>query len=156
MHVMFPFAPVPIFVLNDVFGVPVSVRPTILPREILLNNVKFPARKYLLLLSKTAEVTSALAPAPRLLLKVVFNPPNGEPDRSPATLPTETLLNDVNDTDVSLLSAISRLLSDNNFWFYPFQGWLSDSDKYEELCKNIGCYEVIPDDENVKLYFDID
>jgi putative DNA primase/helicase len=29
-------------------------------------------------------------------------------------------------------------------------------DKYEELCKNIGCYEVIPDDENVKLYFDID
>jgi len=29
-------------------------------------------------------------------------------------------------------------------------------DKYEELCKNVGCYEVIPDDENVKLYFDID
>jgi hypothetical protein len=30
------------------------------------------------------------------------------------------------------------------------------SDKYEDLCKNIGCYEVIPNDENVKLYFDID
>jgi len=29
-------------------------------------------------------------------------------------------------------------------------------DKYEDLCKNVGCYEVIPDDENVKLYFDID
>jgi hypothetical protein len=29
-------------------------------------------------------------------------------------------------------------------------------DKYEELCNANGCYEVIPDDENVKLYFDID
>ena len=48
-------------------------------------------------------------------------------------LDLKTLLNDVNDTDVSLLSTISRLLSDNNFWFYPFQGWLSDNDKYNEL-----------------------
>lgn len=30
------------------------------------------------------------------------------------------------------------------------------SDKYEEICKNTGCYEIIPDDENVKVYFDID
>ena len=29
-------------------------------------------------------------------------------------------------------------------------------DEYKNLCENIGCYEVIPDDENVKLYFDID
>lgn len=28
--------------------------------------------------------------------------------------------------------------------------------KYEELCNAYGCYEVIPDDENVKIYFDID
>jgi hypothetical protein len=48
-------------------------------------------------------------------------------------LDLKTLLNDVNDTDVSLLSAISRLLSDNNFWFYPFQGWLTDKENYKEL-----------------------
>ena len=29
-------------------------------------------------------------------------------------------------------------------------------DKYEEICNTNGCYEIIPDDENVKLYFDID
>jgi len=55
------------------------------------------------------------------------------PIGSRCILDLKTLLNDVNDTDVSILSAISRLLSDNNFWFYPFQGWLTDKEKYNEL-----------------------
>jgi hypothetical protein len=48
-------------------------------------------------------------------------------------LDVKTLLNDVNDTDVSLLSAISRLLSDNNFWFYPFQSFITTTKNYNTL-----------------------
>jgi hypothetical protein len=45
----------------------------------------------------------------------------------------KTMLSDVNDSNVSILSAISRLLSDNNFWFYPFQGFLTTTENYNQL-----------------------
>jgi hypothetical protein len=48
-------------------------------------------------------------------------------------LDMKTLLSDINDTNVSMLSAISRLLSDNNFWFYPFQGFLTTTENYNQL-----------------------
>ncbi len=48
-------------------------------------------------------------------------------------LDMKTMLNDINDSNVSILSAISRLLSDNNFWFYPFQGFLTTSENYNKL-----------------------
>jgi hypothetical protein len=48
-------------------------------------------------------------------------------------LDMRTLLNDSRDANVSLFTAISRLLSDNNFWFYPFQGWLTNTQDYKEL-----------------------
>jgi len=48
-------------------------------------------------------------------------------------LDVKTLLNDINDTDVSLLSSISRLLSDNNFWFYPFQSFITTTKNYNTL-----------------------
>jgi hypothetical protein len=48
-------------------------------------------------------------------------------------LDMKTLLSDMNDTNVSMLSAISRLLSDNNFWFYPFQGFLTTTENYNKL-----------------------
>ena len=48
-------------------------------------------------------------------------------------LDMKTLLSDMNDTNVSMLSAISRLLSDNNFWFYPFQGFLTTTENYNQL-----------------------
>jgi murein DD-endopeptidase MepM/ murein hydrolase activator NlpD len=50
-------------------------------------------------------------------------------------LDIKTLLSDSQDTNVSLLTAISRLLSDNNYWFYPFQGFLTTSDNYNDLFK---------------------
>jgi hypothetical protein len=48
-------------------------------------------------------------------------------------LDIKTLLNDINDTEISLLSSISRLLSNNNFWFYPFQSFLTTSNDYSKL-----------------------
>ena len=48
-------------------------------------------------------------------------------------LDMKTLLSDTNDSNVSVLSAISRLLSDNNFWFYPFQGFLTTDETYNQL-----------------------
>jgi murein DD-endopeptidase MepM/ murein hydrolase activator NlpD len=50
-------------------------------------------------------------------------------------LDIKTLLSDTQDTNVSLLTAISRLLSDNNYWFYPFQGFLTTADDYGNLFK---------------------
>jgi len=52
-----------------------------------------------------------------------------------AVLDIKTLLSDSQDTNVSLFSAISRLLSNNNFWFYPFQGFLTDTKGYNDLFK---------------------
>ena len=48
-------------------------------------------------------------------------------------LDMKTMLSDINDSNVSMLSAISRLLSDNNFWFYPFQGFLTTTENYNQL-----------------------
>jgi murein DD-endopeptidase MepM/ murein hydrolase activator NlpD len=50
-------------------------------------------------------------------------------------LDIKTLLSDSQDTNVSLLTAISRLLSDNNYWFYPFQGFLTTTESYDKLFK---------------------
>jgi hypothetical protein len=50
-------------------------------------------------------------------------------------LDIKTLLNDVNDYEVSLFSSMARLLSDNNFWFYPFQSFLTTTKNYDELFK---------------------
>lgn len=50
-------------------------------------------------------------------------------------LDLKTLLNDSNDYEVSILSSISRLLADNNFWFYPFQTFFTSTGKYKELFK---------------------
>jgi hypothetical protein len=50
-------------------------------------------------------------------------------------LDIKTLLNDVNDYEVSLFSSMARLLSDNNFWFYPFQSFLTTTKNYNELFK---------------------
>jgi hypothetical protein len=50
-------------------------------------------------------------------------------------LDIKTLLSDTQDTNVSLLTAISRLLSDNNYWFYPFQGFLTTTENYDNLFK---------------------
>jgi hypothetical protein len=50
-------------------------------------------------------------------------------------LDIKTLLNDVNDYEVSLFSSMARLLADNNFWFYPFQSFLTTTKNYNELFK---------------------
>jgi murein DD-endopeptidase MepM/ murein hydrolase activator NlpD len=50
-----------------------------------------------------------------------------------AVLDIKTLISDSQDTNVSLFSSISRLLSNNNFWFYPFQGFLTDTKGYNDL-----------------------
>jgi hypothetical protein len=50
-------------------------------------------------------------------------------------LDIKTLLNDVNDYEVSLFSSMARLLSDNNFWFYPFQSFLTTTKNYNDLFK---------------------
>ena len=50
-------------------------------------------------------------------------------------LDIKTLLSDTQDTNVSLLTSISRLLSDNNYWFYPFQGFLTTTENYDNLFK---------------------
>lgn len=50
-----------------------------------------------------------------------------------AVLDIKTLISDSQDTNVSLFTAISRLLSNNNFWFYPFQGFLTDTKGYDDL-----------------------
>jgi murein DD-endopeptidase MepM/ murein hydrolase activator NlpD len=52
-----------------------------------------------------------------------------------AVLDIKSLISDSQDTSVSLLTAISRLLSNNNFWFYPFQGFLTDTKGYNDLFK---------------------
>lgn len=59
-----------------------------------------------------------------------------------AVLDIKTLLSDIQDTNVSLLTAISRLLSDNNYWFYPFQGFLTTTENYNDLFK-IDYYQKI-------------
>jgi hypothetical protein len=50
-------------------------------------------------------------------------------------LDIKTLLNDANDYEVSLFSSMARLLADNNFWFYPFQNFLTTENDYKDLFK---------------------
>jgi hypothetical protein len=63
-----------------------------------------------------------------------YNDISGLPgSKKSCVLDMKTMLSDVNDSNVSILSAISRLLSDNNFWFYPFQGFLTTDETYNQL-----------------------
>lgn len=57
-------------------------------------------------------------------------------------LDLKTLLNDTNDYEVSLLSSISRLLADNNFWFYPSSTFASTAKDYKNLFK-IDYYQTL-------------
>lgn len=57
-------------------------------------------------------------------------------------LDLKTLLNDANDYEVSLLSSISRLLADNNFWFYPSSTFASTAKDYQNLFK-IDYYQTL-------------
>jgi len=50
-------------------------------------------------------------------------------------LDIKTLIDETEDSNANLLTAISRVLSDNNFWFYPFQGFLTTTKNYDELFK---------------------
>jgi hypothetical protein len=50
-------------------------------------------------------------------------------------LDIKTLIDETEDSNANLLTAISRVLSDNNFWFYPFQGFLTTTKNYNELFK---------------------
>jgi hypothetical protein len=50
-----------------------------------------------------------------------------------AIIDVKTLVNDVNDYEVSMFSSIARLLANNNFWFYPFQSFLTTADAYKNL-----------------------
>jgi hypothetical protein len=44
-----------------------------------------------------------------------------------------TLISDSYDTDVSIITAISRILTNNNFWFYPFQSFIIGTKNPQEL-----------------------
>jgi hypothetical protein len=50
-------------------------------------------------------------------------------------LDIKTLLDETEDSNANLLTAISRVLTDNNFWFYPFQGFLTTTKNYNDLFK---------------------
>jgi hypothetical protein len=51
-------------------------------------------------------------------------------------LDVSTLLNDHNEQNTDILSSISRLLSKNNFWYYPFQTFTAfNGENFENLFK---------------------